>query len=117
MFWSLRENIGGLKHLSRLTARVVLRQNTLQYIQSLNKKFPELNLTSALDDQGQPLTCRFCGFAILSSELGSYQFAACSAVADNVILQRVKIVEWSQTLPTLESMKLESSHKKQLNER
>lgn len=114
MFWSLRENIGGLKHLSRLTARVVLRQNASKYIQSLNKSFPDLDLKPAFDDHGQPLTCRFCGFAIFSVNLGAYQFAACSAVADNVILHKDRLVEWTETLPTFESMKLESSQKKLL---
>ncbi|MDQ5934807.1 MAG: hypothetical protein QG574_2113 [Cyanobacteriota bacterium erpe_2018_sw_21hr_WHONDRS-SW48-000092_B_bin.40] len=114
MFWSLRENIGGLKHLSRLTARVVLRQDTSKYIQSLNKSFPDLDLKPAFDDHGKPLTCRFCGFAIFSVNLGTYQFAACSAVADNVILHKHRLVEWTETLPTFESMKLESSQKKLL---
>ena|SRR3990167_10231803 len=114
MFWSLRENIGGLKHLTRLTARVVLRQNKSKYIQVLNKEFPDFDLKPAFDDHGQPLTCRFCGFAIFSASIGTYQFAACSAVADNVILHKAKIAEFTQTLPTLESMKLESSQKKLL---
>ena len=114
MFWSLRENIGGLKHLSRLTARVVLRQDTSKYIQSLNKSFPDLDLKPAFDDHGKPLTCRFCGFAIFSVNLGTYQFAACSAGADNVILHKHRLVEWTETLPTFESMKLESSQKKLL---
>ena len=112
MFWSLRENIGGLKHLSRLTARVVLRQNKSKYIQALNNENPDLDLKPAFDDYGQPLTCRFCGFAIFSASLGGYQFAACSAVADNVILHKAKLVEWTKALPTFESIKLESSQKK-----
>lgn len=114
MFWSLRENIGGLKHISRLTARVVFRQNILLYVQSLAKRFPELDLKAALDDQERPLTCRFCGFAILAADLGNYQFTACSAVADNVILHKAKMVEWSHTLPTRESMKIEGSNQKKL---
>jgi hypothetical protein len=114
MFWSLRENIGGLRHLTRLTARVALRQNRSKYIQCLNKEFPDLDLKPAFDDHGQPLTCRFCGFAIFSANLGTYQFAACSAVADNVILHKAKIAEFTQTLPTFESIKLESSQKKLL---
>ncbi|CAN5388585.1 hypothetical protein BH11CYA1_BH11CYA1_22080 [soil metagenome] len=114
MFWSLRENIGGLKHLSRLTARVVFRQSNLRHIESLAKRFPEFDLKPTCDDQGQPLTCRFCGFAIFAADLGNYQFTACSAVADNVILHKAKLVEWSHTLPTLESLKLERSQKKLL---
>ena len=114
MLWSLRENLGGLKHLTRLTARVVLRQNKSKYIEELNSKNPDLDLKPAFDDHGRPLTCRFCGFAIFSANLGTYQFAACSAVADNVILHKAKIVEFAQTLPTFESTKLESSQKKLL---
>lgn len=114
MFWSLRENIGGLKHLSALTARVVLRQNKSKYIQGLNREFPDLDLKPAFDDYGQPLTCRFCGFVILSANLGTHQFAACSAVADNVILHMDRIVEFTKTVPTFENIKLESSQKKLL---
>jgi hypothetical protein len=98
MFWSLRENLCGLNHMGRLAGRLLLGRRRLYYVESLKAR--GFAVEPVLDDRGEPLNCRLCGFANLRFDLTpGFEMTYCSALSLSVILHQDKLKLWSQDLP------------------
>lgn len=97
MFWSFRENLGGLAHSTQFLARKVLGFPVDFHITRLQAK--GIALTETLDDFNKPLTCRFCGFAIMSYRTTSgYRMTCCSSFAEEVLADRERLDKFTQEL-------------------
>jgi len=98
MFWSLRENLCGLNHMRRLAGRLFLRRSRFYYVERLKAK--GFAVEPVLDDRGQPLNCRLCGYANLRLALTpGFEMTACSSIGLSVILHQDQLKLWSQDLP------------------
>ncbi|MBS2006456.1 MAG: hypothetical protein JST01_05420 [Cyanobacteria bacterium SZAS TMP-1] len=98
MFWSLRENLCGLNHMGRLAARIALGRSRLYYVEKLKKS--GFAVEAVLDDRGETLNCRLCGFANLRFALSpGFEMTACSSLARSVLLHQDRLNLWSSALP------------------
>jgi hypothetical protein len=97
MFWSLRENLCGLNHMGRLAGRLLLRRNRFYYVDNLKAR--GFAVEPVLDDRGEPLNCRLCGFSNLRFALApGFEMTACSSISLSVLLHQDKLNLWSQGL-------------------
>lgn len=98
MFWSLRENLCGLTHMRRGAGRIILGRSRLYYLDKLKAR--GFAVKPVLDDRGDTLNCRLCGFTNLSFDLApGFEMTSCSSLALSVILHQEKLKLWSQGLP------------------
>ena len=98
MFWSLRENLCGLNHMGRMAARLLLRRSRFYYVEKLKAK--GFTVEPVLDDRGEPLNCRLCGYSNLRFALSpGFEMTSCSTLGLSVILHQDKLKLWSQDLP------------------
>ena len=98
MFWSLRENLCGLNHMTRLAGRFFLGRSRFYYIERLKAR--GFAVEAVLDDRGQPLNCRLCGYANLRLDLTpGFEMTSCSSLGLSVILHQDQLKLWSQDLP------------------
>lgn len=98
MFWSARENLGGLKHWRSLIGRIVLRRSRTALVDKLKAGGHEVE--ALRDIEGNLLCCRFCGYAVVSMPLtGGTIFTVCSSVGDNVVPNRERMARWAENIP------------------
>jgi len=98
MFWSLRENLCGLNHMGRLTARLALGRSRLFYVERL--KSSGFAVEPVLDDRGETLNCRLCGYSNLRFALSpGFEMTACSSLALSVLRHKDQLDLWSRALP------------------
>ncbi len=98
MFWSLRENLCGLNHMRRLAGRLVLGRSRLHYVDKLKAR--GYAVEPVLDDRGEPLNCRLCGYSNLRFALSpGFEMTSCSTLGLSVILHQDRLKLWSQDLP------------------
>jgi hypothetical protein len=98
MFWNLRENLCGLNHMGRLAARVIFNRSRFYYVDRLKAK--GFAVEPVLDDRGDPLNCRLCGFVNLRFALSpGFEMTSCSTLGLSVILHQDQLKLWSQALP------------------
>ena len=98
MFWSTRENLCGLNHMGRLGARLLLGRSRLYYLDRL--KGEGYKVEAVLNDLGETLNCRLCGYTNLLFDLApGFEMTACSSVARSVILHQEQLKLWSADMP------------------
>lgn len=98
MFWSARENLGGLKHWSSRLCRVLLRRPRTAPVERLKAQGNEVEVLC--DSDGSVLHCRFCGYAMMTLPLANGTvLTVCSTVGDNVVQNRERMARWVETFP------------------
>lgn len=101
MFWSLRENLGGLSHIGALLDRIVAGRKREYYVERALRldKALEGNLSVVRDDLDNPLTCRFCGLAIMSYRVSpDYSITQCSSLVAK-LPRGQEFGDWLASLP------------------
>ena len=102
MFWSLRENLGGIDHLNKALWRRLLGLSPDRYLQTIDKSAPG-QYRAVLDDNQSPLSCRLCGYHLLGMEITGYGFATiCSSQAQGYVRNAKEIEAFIRTLPVKE---------------
>ena len=99
MLWNLKESRGGTRHLFRSICRQILGQPSTRYFDKLENAG---NLVLVLDSEGEPICCKFCGFAQVRILLqGGWEMEICSAASlERFLDSRVKLESWAATLPS-----------------
>jgi hypothetical protein len=95
--FTVRETIGGLKHLSYLFRRILFRQPIDKHLKSQ----VDSGLAQPVLDQGGKLrVCWTCGFALARITLADdWALETCSASGLKHVLQNSRLEEWSKSLP------------------
>lgn len=112
MLYSVRENLGGTRHLLRKLSRIALGRSALWHYEGLRKRYDDLELV--LDVAGEPICCKKCGYAQIRIKLpGGWELETCSAVAHDSKLDMKRLTTWASTLPeeTASTTTLDSSEK------
>jgi hypothetical protein len=113
MFWTLRENLCGIKHSARFLGRVLLGRPRGYYVQILQKD--GFAVEPIFDDLGKTLDCRLCGYTNMSFDLSAgFKMTACSSLSRSVLEQQDKLKSWATDMPknskeALQKAGLESS--------
>ncbi len=104
MFWSPKENLGGLAHFVAAVDRIVFMLSSDHVIQKYKKK--EIaglsdRIEAVVDDFNKPLTCRTCGLAIMSFRVSDdFVLSLCSSMIGQ--MPKVdKLAKWTSELPHL----------------
>jgi hypothetical protein len=98
MFWSLRENLCGINHMRRLAGRLILRRSRFHYVDNLKAR--GFAVEPVLDDRGDPLNCRLCGFVNLRFALSpGFEMTSCSTLGLKVLKHKDQLNLWSMELP------------------
>jgi|GEM_PF-812413 len=98
MFWSLRENLCGLNHMGRLAGRLVLGRSRIYYVDKL--KGSGFAVEPVLDNRGETLNCRLCGYSNLRFALSpGFEMTACSSLALSLLRHQDQLNLWSRALP------------------
>jgi len=81
-----------------MAARLLLRRSRFYYVEKLKAK--GFTVEPVLDDRGEPLNCRLCGYSNLRFALSpGFEMTSCSTLGLSVILHQDKLKLWSQDLP------------------
>jgi hypothetical protein len=98
MFWNLRENLCGLNHMGRLAGRLLLGQSRFHYVDKLKAR--GFAVEPVLDDRGDPLNCRLCGFVNLRFALSpGFEMTSCSTLGLKVLKHHDQLNLWASQLP------------------
>lgn len=104
MFWSLKENLGGLAHIAAAIDRIVFMRSPSHIIEKTQKKaIAGLSdrVAAVVDDFNTPLTCRSCGLAIMSFRVSDdYSLSCCSSLISQMP-PADKLAKWTRELPQL----------------
>ena len=113
MFWSARENLGGLKHWQSRLSRVILGRARTSLVDKYKASPVGKDVDCVCDADGSVLFCRFCGYALMSVPLGSTTLTVCSAAAQDgdLLARRETIAAWASSLPELSENSLPSGAK------
>ncbi|MBK9203366.1 MAG: hypothetical protein IPP97_22195 [Candidatus Obscuribacter sp.] len=104
MFWSLKENLGGLAHIAAAIDRIVFMRPSTHIIDTTQKKAVaglSDRIAVVVDDFNKPLTCRSCGLAIMSFRVSDeYSFSCCSSLMSQMP-PADRLAKWTMELPHL----------------
>lgn len=112
--WNLKEYPGGIGHFFALLQRRLTNADVLHHVEKVraDQAFASLrdSLSIVYDDLNKPLTCRFCGFAIMSYSMGSgYSLHCCSTQAGKYLKRAASIQVFVDDLPELPDACLDSN--------
>jgi len=95
--FSLREAIGGLKHLSLGWTRALAKRPDSYFIRNYEARGLLVERFSSSD--GQPAICPICGYAMIRLELPTgWLFETCSAMPTITALGSEQFAQWSASL-------------------
>jgi hypothetical protein len=99
VFWSFRENLGGLDHINKALCRRIFGLAPDRYLHKIIESDPQ-KYRAVMDDLDQPLACRLCGYQLLHIELIGFGFATiCSSQAHLYVKNVEEIAGFARSLP------------------
>ena len=112
--WNLKEYPGGIGHFFAFLHRHLGKADVLHHYERVraDQTFAPMRevLSLVYDDLNKPLTCRFCGFAIMSYSMsGGYSLHCCSTQAAKYLKRAGAIQGFVDDLPELPAACLESN--------
>lgn len=104
MAFSVRETLGGLRHIVlRLERRLFAKPADIFIRRFVDRGVP---LSIAKDAQGQPMVCSICGYAIAQLELpNEWTGETCSAIGLDSLIGNPRFFRWTQALTAEECKK------------
>lgn len=93
MFWSVKENAGGLKHMWKGLTRALFRVPSTRPFETLKQKSDKIRIL--VDDENQPVNCKACGYAIVRfTYADGWEVEACSAVTAPKLVNNQNFDNW-----------------------
>ena len=108
MFWSMKENAGGMQHLADGWLRMITGKPCTHFFERLKSKTTDLRLVT--DESQRPIVCKLCGFAQVRLRLSNgWEIEACSAAAYRAPLDSERLEALSDKLSESAGVKVNSN--------